>query len=287
MNAGCCRQIARDGWRFVVPASDENPPADGGEALVEAAVEAVAGMRGGAFRRSRHATTWQVEIGERGERVKVFVKQIEPQRRAHGRIKRRLRIRRAGHVVRVAEQLRRDGFAAPCVLLTGFHRGSGRELVATRRIAGWMVARLFNPRYATDLRTRRSVLHALGLEIARLHEHGYVHGDLTPYNVLVVSTEPIRFAFIDHEHTRRASMRWPMARRYRMRNLVQLGHFDLPGLTLRDRMRVFTSYVNARKLPPRKTFRRLARMIEKRRIRDRARQPLAASGWPQVAPRRG
>jgi Lipopolysaccharide kinase (Kdo/WaaP) family len=285
MSVACSGQVERDGWRFLFPTIEHGAPADGREALVEAVIETIAGRRGDPFRRSRHATTWAVEAGDgQGGRVDVFVKEMNPPRGAFRRIKRLFRATQAEHVVRIVEQLRRDGFGAPCVLLTGLHRGSGRELLVTRRLAGSMVTRVFNPRHAAaDRATRRAVLHALGLEIARFHEKGYVHGDLTPYNVLIVSREPIRFAFIDHERTRRVGTGSPVAQWHRMRNLVQLGRFDLPGITLADRMRVFTSYVGARGLPPRKTLRRLARMIERRLTHGGAHRSRGASYWPQYA----
>jgi Lipopolysaccharide kinase (Kdo/WaaP) family len=277
MSVACSGQAERDGWRFLFPTSEPGAPANGPEALVEAAIETIAGRRGDPFHRSRHATTWAVKASDgRGGRVKLFVKEMNPPRGVLRRIKRLLRATRAEHVVRIVEQLRRDGFGAPWVLLAGLHRESGRELIVTRRLAGPMVTRVFNPGYAADRATRRAVLHALGLEIARFHEKGYVHGDLTPYNVLIVSTEPIRFAFIDHERTRRVGTGSPMAEWRRMRNLVQLGRFDLPGVTLADRMRVFTSYVGARGLPPRKTLKRLARMIERRLARGGAHQSRVA-----------
>ena len=58
-----------------------------------------------------------------------------------------------------------------------------------------------------------------------------------------------------------------------MRNLVQLGHFDIPGVSRTDKLRVFASYATATGFsnkPRVNRFCRLAKMIERRRKRDRA-----------------
>ena len=91
-----------------------------------------------------------------------------------------------------------------------------------------------------ELASRRIVLRALGAEIARLHRAGYIHGDLTPYNIFVTGLQPPQFVFIDHERTRRTIL--SRFERPRMRNLVQLGHLDVGGVTNTDRMRVWIGY---------------------------------------------
>ena len=68
------------------------------------------------------------------------------------------------------------------------------------------------------------MLRALGAEVARLHRAGYIHGDLTPYNIFVTGLQPPQFVFIDHERTRRTIL--SRFERPRMRNLVQLGHLE-------------------------------------------------------------
>jgi hypothetical protein len=112
---------------------------------------------------------------------------------------------------------------------------------------------------------KRAVLRALGAEIARLHRCGFVHGDLTPFNIFFVPAEPPRFVLIDHERTRRAGL---IGRhRQALRNLVQLGRFDLPGLGARDRMRILAGYTA---LLERRGRRRLTRRVNAmllRRIR--------------------
>jgi hypothetical protein len=123
---------------------------------------------------------------------------------------------------------------------------------------------------AEGLIHKRALLHALGEEVARLHRAGFVHGDLTPYNVVVERVEPPRFVFIDHERTRRTPSVGRM--RYRLRNLVQLGRLEFPGLTRADRVRVLRAYADAFVVRnPRRLKRRAASMLARRLERDRGR----------------
>jgi aminoglycoside phosphotransferase (APT) family kinase protein len=114
---------------------------------------------------------------------------------------------------------------------------------------------------------KRVLLRQLGSEVARLHRTGLVHGDLTPYNVFVAQDEPPCFIFLDHDRTRPG---FPAGRRYRqLRNLVQLGRFDLPGVSNADRLRVFNAYAAGLGIARRQaTARRVARMLARRRRRD-------------------
>jgi hypothetical protein len=82
------------------------------------------------------------------------------------------------------------------------------------------------------------VLRALGAEVARLHQAGFVHGDLVPPNVRRTDAG---FVFLDNDRTRRM----PLALVAR-RNLVQLGRFVVPGVTVTDRARVLWAYAAGR-----------------------------------------
>ena len=130
-----------------------------------------------------------------------------------------------------------------------------------------------NPSYRADVALRRRILHKLGAEIAKLHLSGYIHGDLTPYNIFAANEDQIGISFIDHEGTQKTSRVRINVARNRMRNLVQLGHFDLPGVSRTDKLRVFLSYAEGMglaKAARRRSLRRLLKMIEQRRKRDRA-----------------
>jgi len=263
-------------WRFVVPESAKNHSAFARDDLVKTVIAALRGERGAPFRRSRHATTWKVAIASvGGESATIFVKRLDAARGIIARAKAKSRAQRADHVLRISDALRRDGFGVPHVLLAGADRESGSEVIVTSEAAGFMLTRWMNPVHRTALATRRRILYRLGAEIARLHARGYLHGDLTPYNVFASDDDPATITFIDHEGSEKISAASINLARKRMRNLVQLGHFDLPGVSRTDKMRVFRAYASANEFSnrtARQSLLRLVRMIEHRRQRDRAAQ---------------
>jgi Lipopolysaccharide kinase (Kdo/WaaP) family len=259
--------VQQDGWILglagtVVP---ELRPS-----VIRLALDAAAGTAGKRVRRSRHAETSLVELGSQD----LFVKIIRP-RRGLKRLRRWIRGGTAEHVVAIAAALQRDGFEAPAPLLWGSELRGGREIIVTARARGILM-----PRYLReaggDLRRKRVCLHALGAEIARLHLRGYLHGDLTPFNILCSRDQPDRFILLDHERTRRTWL--SRFTRPRLRNLVQLGHFSLPGLTRSDRMRVWCAYaeVYPRTRRRRSEVRRLGQMIQKRLAKDLRKTPAPA-----------
>jgi serine/threonine protein kinase len=261
-------------WSFRIPESSRDQSSYIRNQLVDQVIAALEGRHGTAFRRSRHATTWKVQIaGPTGESTNIFVKQLDA---AHGlvaRAKAKSRAKRSEHVLRISEDLRRHNFGVPDVLLIGENRDTGNEVIVMSQAPGFMLTRWLKPSRHIDVVLRRGILHKLGAEIARLHLSGYIHGDLTPYNIFATGDHPIAIAFIDHEGTERTSRVSINVARNRMRNLVQLGHFDLPGVSRTDKLRVFASYAAATGLSipaRRQALLRLAKMIARRRQRDRA-----------------
>jgi hypothetical protein len=188
---------------------------------------------------------------------------------------------RAAHVARISRRLRADGIGVPEILLLGAEQRGGRELVVTARVEGRSVPRHLRSKHET-LAAKRVVLRALGAEVARFHRAGYLHGDLTPYNIFIVGVDPPKFVFIDHDRTRHTIL--SRFERPRMRNLVQLGHIDLKTITNTDRMRVWCGYSTA--MPPRRrraARRRVASMLQARIARNR---DLAHSAETAVSERR-
>ncbi len=153
-------------------------------------------------------------------------------------------------------------------MLWGREPSSGRELVMTRRAPGVLATRYLRGAPEAGFVRKRVLLRALGAEIARLHAAGFIHGDLTPFNV--IADESPTISFIDHERTRRVWFR-RIAARARRRNLVQLGRFAFSGLTRRDRMRLWSSYAAAT-APAlgRAELRRVLKMLDARIARDGA-----------------
>ena len=259
-------------WQFFIP--DECRDQSSylrGEVAAEI-VAALEGKRGAPFRRSRHATTWKVKIAGTPTQH-IFVKQLDNARGLIARAKAAARARRSEHVLRISEDLRRDGFGVPRVLLIGENRDYWPGNHGDGRSARVHADPLDESFHRADVLLRRRILHKLGAEIARLHLSGYIHGDLTPYNIFAADKDQIAISFIDHEGTQKTSRVSISVARNRMRNLVQLGHFDLPGVTRTDKLRVFISYAAATglaKLTRRQSLQRLLKMIEQRRRRDRA-----------------
>lgn len=232
------------------------------EPVLRLALDTAAGTAGKRVRRSRHADTSLVELGNQD----LFVKIIRP-RRGVKRLGRWIRGTAAQHVVAIAAALQRDGFEAPAPMLWGSELRGGREIIVTARARGILLPR-FLREAGRDLRRKRALLHALGAEIARLHLRGYLHGDLTPFNILCSNDDPDRFILLDHERTCRTWL--SRFARPRLRNLVQLGHFSLSGLTRTDRMRVWCTYAEVYHGTRRRRseVHRLRRMIQKRLAKD-------------------
>jgi Ser/Thr protein kinase RdoA (MazF antagonist) len=130
------------------------------------------------------------------------------------------------------------GFGAPAVVAAAGRGGAG--LLVTRDVGGESV--LAAVARGGARRAKRGLLCRLGVEVARLHAAGFVHGDLVPANVHIVGD---RFVFLDNDRTRRSRLLAALVAR---RNLVQLGRFVVPGVTLGDRARVLGAYAAERGL---------------------------------------
>lgn len=245
---------------------DEEMPADLRDRLIEQAVAAAEGPSGELVRRSRRARTLKIAPQAHGERIEVFVRVLEPPIGLE-RIARMVGGLSGARLAHITRELAGAGLGAPAVLLYGRDRSSGREFIVTDRAEGEGPLRALTSLSGSPKR-KREVLRELGRTIARLHRAGFVHGDLTPFNILFHCGESPGFAFIDNERTQRNVM-FGLKRR-QLRNLVQLGRFDLPGITRADRVRVYRAYeyvMTGRNR--RRTIRRMATMLNRRIERDR------------------
>jgi hypothetical protein len=253
--------IEREGWHLTLAEAASDLMAERREQLVTLALAAARGTAGPALRRTRTARTFRVSLGK-GPPREIFIKLLEWPRGLK-RLKTMMRGPRSLHVARVTAALGAAGLIAPPVLLYGNEPASGREILLTAWAEGE------GPFKALDrvIAHKRATLRALGAEVARLHRAGFVHGDLTPFNLFVVFGEPRRFIFVDHERTRRTLI--VGRRRRQLRNLVQLGRFGLPGLTRTDRMRVLQAYAGGLGRPAwLRLRRRAAAMLARRVARD-------------------
>lgn len=273
----------RDGWSLWLAHDAGVLSLLPGAELVERALGVAAGAGGEPLRRSRHAATYHLYLDAArtaaaavgatsvdavaGRAAEVFVKLLDAPRVGGLRALRALATdSRAGRLLRTAQALEAAGFAIAPILLIGEEGRVGRTMIVTERVAGMPL-----PPYllgaAGGLEHKRRTLRALGAEVARMHRAGFLHGDLTPYNVFVASGAPPRFVFIDHERTVRPRLVW---RRRRLRNLVQLCRFDRAGMSRTDRLRIVEAYAQAMGYQRRRVVRRVAAMLRARRRRDAA-----------------
>lgn len=199
----------RDGWRGWRIA---------GEALDESACLAAA--ESGEGRTSRHARSLRLDAAPAAVWVKAY-----PSPAA----------RRARQAFVMGRALAASGFAAPETLLVAWRRRAG--ILVTRDTGGEDLLALVG-RLGGGAETRvakRTLLAGLGVAVGRLHQAGFVHGDLVPPNLRV--RDGATFVFLDNDRTRRGLLAVGARR-----NLVQLGRFVVPGLTVTDRTRVLVAY---------------------------------------------
>jgi hypothetical protein len=264
--AGDC---VKDGWLFAPITFDEGGAAgldDWRLALQAAAIEAAEARSEPAIRRSRHASTYLVQLDRDGQRLDFFVKVYRPPAGVE-LVKRPLRGSRMKQALKISAELRKNGFQVPAIMISGANSRDGRSMLITARAKGMPLPEAI---MTMQMNRKRALLKALGGEVARLHRRGFIHGDLTPHNIFV-SGEAARFTFIDNDRTRRAIAIG--AARRRLRNFVQLGRFNLDGVTRADLMRVLRAYALALGIRNwRATRDRAAAMLHQRIDRDRARR---------------
>ncbi len=221
---------------------------DGWRGWIEAGVQldvpaCLAAVRAGG-RRSRHARTARVEAVDGA----LFVKTYDPPGAW-----------RAARAFRMGAAMTRAGFATPAVVAMGRQGGAG--LLVTRDTGGEDLLAALARRRGQPA-AKRALLRRLGGEVGRLHGAGFVHGDLVPPNVHLAGE---RLVFLDNDRTRRSRLLVLVSAR---RNLVQLGRFVVPGVTLADRARVLAAYAAARGLS-RRARRRLAWWVVRKTVARR------------------
>jgi len=150
-----------------------------------------------------------------------------------------------------AVALRRFNFNVPLPLAAGEKREHGllrKAFVLTLHVNGQSLPALLKQHSlginGLTLLEKRRGLKQLAAEVRRLHELGFVHGDLLPTNIFVSQGEgkESRFFFMDNDRTRHYPKWMPHA--LWRRNLVQLNRIPLPRVTLQDRMRFLSHYLD-------------------------------------------
>jgi len=164
--------------------------------------------------------------------------------------------------------LSREGFHVPLALAAGEERAFRwlkRSFLLTAGVEASPL-RLFLEEVTfcsrRDLfREKRERLEKLACEVRRLHQLGFIHGDLVPSNILVrTEAGNVAYYFIDHDRTRRYPL-W-LNQTLRRRNLVQLNRFPLPRIFVQDRLRFLRFYLDGK--VQEKEEQRLVRWLEKK-----------------------
>lgn len=217
---------------------------------------------------SDHPQTRRFHFREGKKREEYYLK-IYHHSRALGAIKDLFRYSKAFRALRQGLALAEQGFHAPIAVAAGEERSLRllkKAFLLTMRVEGsplplFLREHFSVPLAAAALRQKRDSLKKFAEETRRLHEAGFVHGDLVPSNVLVrANGGGVDFFYMDNDRTRRYPV-W-LAQRLWKRNLVQLNRFVLPGISLQDRMRFLQSYLGQR--PWGKSERQLARWLEEK-----------------------
>ncbi len=141
------------------------------------------------------------------------------------------------------ELLRLSGFNAPEVLATG-RACRGVDYIITTAVEGESTAlwlrRTTGGEDPASRRLRRDLLRALGTFVGRLHSTGFIHGKLTPENILTAYRGGrFYFALVGNEAGR---LQRPPAGKRLLRELAQLSAGAPEALTRADRWRFFLAW---------------------------------------------
>jgi|GEM_PF-1409699 len=212
----------------------------------------------------------------------VFLKVLLPRHRLE-ELKALGRGSRGARAVDRSIQMSRDGFPTPPVLAYG--RANPRlEFVLTQAVGHpamvELVTRASGPS-RLELKSRWCLLRRFGAEIARLHQAGWVHGDLRLGNVLCDlqgGLEAAEFWYLDNEGSHRSAKAQDQ-----YRNLVQLAMTRRDHQSRTDQLRMLQGYAEGMKLD-RASYRRLARNVESGRQQRWARRMARGGPKPRFQP---
>lgn len=148
-----------------------------------------------------------------------------------GALKWRFRPSRAIHILKISEELERNGFSCPKVIMAARMRkwspfGSPTDLLimteaSGRLVSNWLTGADGLPKL--EGQARLDMLKRIGTELARLHKAGFVHGDCHPGNYYWNENDE-HFCYIDNDRTRRYAK---LNVRGAQRNLISAGFYLL------------------------------------------------------------
>ncbi len=222
---------------------------------------------------SKHPQTLQLEapFGTGGD---VLFLKIFHGSSGMNRLKDIFRDSKALRSMRQGAALARLNFDAPITIAAGEkreHRLLRKAFVLTLGLKGQPLPVFLRQHSlgieSVSLLEKRNGLKQLALEVRRLHQLGFVHGDLVPTNIFVSRTaeKGMRLFFMDNDRTRRYPKWFPQV--FWRRNLVQLNRIPLPGITLQDRVRFLSYYLGSKEWgsPERRLLTWLERKTRQRR----------------------
>jgi len=187
-----------------------------------------------------------------------------------GSIKDHFRASKAFRALKVGWDLCSEEFQTPTGVAAGERRTVRfvrQSFLLTLAVDGISLLRFLQERFADSLdgpslKQKREYLKQFALEIRRMHQMGYVPGDLIPENILVhLQGKRVKFIYLDHDRTRRFP-RWFLHGLWK-RNLVQLNlHFTLAEISRWDRIRFLHIYLGPKTWG--KKERRLIRWLDRK-----------------------
>lgn len=197
----------------------------------------------------RHPQTIRLDLSEEGQQKSYFLK-IYYSTSKWDSVKDWFRDSKAVRFLKQGIALSEAGFLAPLVIAAGEKRHFGilkTAFVVTLGLDGAPLPIFLNENYgsrnpALILSEKRTALQALARQIRRLHDLGFVHGDLVPSNIFVCRdpAKNLQFYLMDNDRTRRYPKWLPQF--LWKRNLVQLNRLPLSSISLQDRIRFFREY---------------------------------------------
>ncbi len=202
--------------------------------------------------RSHHPQTKRLHYPA-GDSGREFYLKIYHRPDPLGTIKDLFRNSKAFLALRQARAMLLEGFHAPFTVAAGEKRTFRfirQAFLLTLSLQGtplpdFLKENFSHPLDTRNLKKKRACLKQLALEIRRLHQSGFVHGDLVPYNILVQAHgEELNFYYMDNDRTRRYPSWFPYP--LWKRNLVQLNRVFLPEISQQDRVRFLHYYLGCK-----------------------------------------
>jgi tRNA A-37 threonylcarbamoyl transferase component Bud32 len=180
---------------------------------------------------------------------------------------------RGKRAFRAGQLLLQYGFLTPEPVLYGVQKTFffiRSNFLITRAVSGdrtyqYLKHHFHLPLPGDVLEEKRALLSAAGREIGRLHKAGIFHGDLRVGNIILSGRgAATRFYFIDNERTTGGRR---LSEKKRLKNLVQLNMVRLPHITVTDRLRFLTAYLqeNPDMMPHKKEFMKRIVLLTKKR----------------------